>query len=228
MWPRTSRSRIRNPSPSPQSAARDPQSAVAQSTIRNPQSAIRTSAPEVGRRQATAAARVPAVLSARIRRLLRAVRRQRRGLLRSASARAPGRTTRRADRQQSRSRRVLPDGARRSGGRGRRRSSGWRAGTPPGASAHYYAGARRVQRGARCDAYRARDCLHAGARGDADLSESHRLQRSVSPERRRPLQRAGGPLRAATHFRSRSRLRDLARPRAARRLDWRSPHSTAS
>ena len=45
--------------------------------------------------------------------------------------------------------------------------------------------------------------LHAAARGDADLPESHRLQRAVPGERARRVQRAGRTLRAAEDRRSR-------------------------
>ena len=54
--------------------------------------------------------------------------------------------------------------------------------------------------------------VHAGAGGDAHLSESHRLQRAVPRERERRVQRAGGPLRAAADRRSR---RAAARGRRA-------------
>ena len=161
--------------------------------------------PQVGGRQAAAAARAAPVLSAPLRPLHRAVPRQRRRFPRSAQ-RGPAR------RPRGRLSDINADviGCYRAVRERRRRSIGALAaarGRPPrGRPAHFYEvrDGRFNRRGAQIRPPRnPAGGLHAGARGDADLPQSHRLQRPVPRELARRVQRAGRPLRQSEDLRRR-------------------------
>ena len=151
----------------------------------------------MGGRQASAAAGAAALLSDGLQPLRRTVPRQRRrvpGLSQPRPARRPRRPP---VRHQRRRHRLLPHGARPRGSGGRGAAA---AGSrPPGrrAAPLLPRPRRAVQRAAPGDARRRRTGagLHAGARGDAHLPESDRLQRPVQGQLARRVQRANRPLR---------------------------------
>ena len=113
------------------------------------------------------------------------------------------------------------------GDRGAARRS--RPATGPDGAAHFYDVRDRAFNPARRrdhDRRRSGGGLHAGAGGDADLPEPHRLQRPVPRQRARRVQRARRPLRQSEDLR-RSRTCARGAPRsAARACRSRSARST--